>query len=65
MTQIYVQFEDAKEGVIISCFGAQQDETVWPNQGVVDSSDLRWKAYYDKQAFTIQQMLPAPTAMPD
>ena len=65
MTQIYVQFEDTTDEVVVSCFGGPQDETVWSNQSIVDSSDLRWKAYYDKQAFTIQQMLPAPTAMPD
>lgn len=62
MTMIYVQFADATQDRVISYFGCPQDEEAFPNQGEIDTSDPRWKAYYDAQdPFWIQPGLPAPT----
>ncbi|MDR5813305.1 hypothetical protein QCE62_06830 [Caballeronia sp. LZ033] len=60
MTIIYVQFSDETDTEIISQFSCPQDPADWPNQGTVDSSDPRWKTYYDEQPAFIQGFLPTP-----
>ncbi|MCT9017166.1 hypothetical protein N6G05_26805 [Cupriavidus gilardii] len=63
MTTIYVQFADETEEVIVSYFGIPQDPDYWKNQGTVESSDPRWKAYYESMA-SLREMgviLPEPT----
>jgi hypothetical protein len=61
MTTLNVQFSDASETAIISYFGSPQDAEVWRDVGEVESSDPRWKAYYDAQLISIQEVLPLPT----
>tara|TARA_Y100000114_G_C11512752_1_gene209763 strand:+ start:85 stop:270 length:186 start_codon:yes stop_codon:yes gene_type:complete len=60
VTTLYVQFYDSSEQEIIALFGGPQDPDVFPNQGTVDTSDTRWKAYYDKQDAFIKTLLPKP-----
>jgi hypothetical protein len=59
--KINVQFIDSKNTAICAFFSDPQvDEEDYPNQGVVELSDKRWKEYYESlNAFT-QAMLPAP-----
>lgn len=44
---MFVQFEDDSESVIFSLFSCPQDTDVWLNQGEVQTSDPRYKTYYD------------------
>lgn len=45
---MYVQFSDSTEAEIISAFGCPQDPVVWPNQGIVDTTDVRWETFAAK-----------------
>ncbi|MDR5815780.1 hypothetical protein QCE62_19525 [Caballeronia sp. LZ033] len=60
MTTIYVQFSDDTDTTIISYFSCPQDPDVWANQGTIDSSDPRWKVYFDAQSPFIQGLIPNP-----
>lgn len=60
MTTLNVQFTDSSESIIQSYFGNPQDETVYPNQGTVLSSDARWKAFVASMPALVQSELPAP-----
>lgn len=62
MTEIFVQFSSASEETIVASFGAPQDETAFPNQGVVNSSDPRWGTYYKTIPAGAQSAWPAPTS---
>lgn len=62
MTTLYVQFADDTGQVIASWVGSPQDPKVFPNQGTVESSDARWKTYYDAQFQQVQAILPKPDA---
>lgn len=47
MTQsIFVQFSDSTEATIIAVFSEPQDETIYPNQGALESSDPRYSTWY-------------------
>lgn len=46
MSLVYVQFSDESEQVVVASFSSPQDESTWPNQGVIDASDERWHEYY-------------------
>jgi hypothetical protein len=59
MSTIHVQFEDSTEENVIAMFGCPQDETDYPNQGTIETSDPRWKAYYATLTFTLG--IPEPT----
>lgn len=61
MATINVQFSDASQEAIISYFGSPQDPEVVSNFGTVETSDPRWKAYYDTQADWVKPYLPTPT----
>ncbi len=61
MTTLNVQFSDASEEIIVSYFGSPQDPAVYQNLGTVDTSDPRWKTYFDAQADWVKPYLPAPT----
>lgn len=61
MTTIYVQFSDESESDIVSLFGNPQDEKFWPHQGIVDSSDTRYKLYYDNMTEIARQHWPSPS----
>jgi hypothetical protein len=47
MTTIFVCFADSTEAVITGYAVCPQPEDSWPNQGAVETSDARWKTYYD------------------
>lgn len=60
MANINVQFSDDTETTVVGFFGSPQDPNFYPNIGEIDSSDPRWKSYYDNQPAWVQQYLPAP-----
>lgn len=60
MTTLNVQFFDGSDTTIVSYFGGPQDPSIYENQGLVETSDPRWKTYYDAQGAFGQQYLPAP-----
>lgn len=62
MIEIFVQFSDTSDETIVAAFGSPQDKTAFPNQGVVDSSDLRWAPYYKSILAGVQSAWPAPTS---
>lgn len=57
---IYVQFFDATEQKITSVFGCPQDPGVWPFQGSVEASDVRYKTYYESLSGDGLAGLPQP-----
>jgi hypothetical protein len=59
MATLNVQFADSTEQVISTYFASPQDPVVWQNQGTVESTDARWKAFVDAQPYLVQQALPA------
>lgn len=61
MTTVNVQFSDSSESTIISYFSSPQDPEVWPNTGTVETTDARWKTYYEAQSPNIQPYLPSPS----
>lgn len=60
MTTLTVQFSDATDAVIVSYFGSPQDPDEFANLGTVDTSDPRWKVFYDACLPLIQAAMPAP-----
>lgn len=62
MTEICIQFSDSTETAIVSYFGSPQDPEVFQNYAQIDTSDTRWKAYFDEQTPEIQANLPQPIA---
>lgn len=63
MVALNVQFSDSTQETITGYFAGPQDEADYPNQGVVDSSDSRWLAYYENQPIAIRSCLPSPTSV--
>ena len=63
MSTIYVQFLDESEEEIVSIFGSPQDEKFWPHQGTVDSSDSRYKDYYENMPEISREHLPNPESV--
>lgn len=43
--QVFVQFEDASEEVIIATFSSSQDPSAYEHLGVVEDSDPRYLAF--------------------
>jgi hypothetical protein len=60
MNKVNIQFSDSTQDVVIAYFSNAQDEAAYPNQGVLDLSDARWKAFYDSHTPFLQSLLPAP-----
>lgn len=60
MTTLYVQFSDETETVIQSVFANPQDPEIYPNQGEVDTSDERYRAFYNSLPLIIRNGLPEP-----
>lgn len=56
-----VQFADATAEVIVAYFCAPQNETFFPNQGLVETNDARWSAFYGSLPPIMSMNLPAPT----
>ncbi len=46
MQTLYVQFSDSTEATIVSVWTVAQDPAVYPNQGVIQSNDARYKTWY-------------------
>lgn len=60
MSPVYIQFSDSTDATIVSYFGSPQDPEIYPNYAQIDTSDVRWKAYYDAQTAALQAYLPSP-----
>lgn len=60
MATIYVQFTDSKEAAISSVFSCPQDPDLYPNQEEMETSDNRYKAFYDSLPAVNQAHLPSP-----
>ncbi|MDR5757035.1 hypothetical protein [Caballeronia sp. LZ035] len=60
MKTINVQFSNSNETAIISFFCSPQDPTDWPNQGVVEATDSRWKDFFNSLPGESQRALPVP-----
>lgn len=60
MQTLNIQFGDESKTAIVSYFGAPQDPEFWANLGTVDSSDARWKTFYDSQSDEFKIGLPLP-----
>lgn len=58
---IYVQFESSAMLTVISFFFSEQDETFYPNQAQIDTSDDRWRDYYESLPIGVKDGMPAPT----
>lgn len=43
--QVFVQFKDATEAVVIAAFGCPQDPAVYPNAGEIADDDPRYVAF--------------------
>lgn len=62
--QINVVFSDSVQTSIAMYFASPQDPDQWPYQGVISTSDPRWKVFYDAiYPFGAPEFggLPAPT----
>lgn len=57
---VNVRFSDETDEVIVSYFAGPQDPSVFPNLGTVDTSDARWKSYYEAQPAALQACFPTP-----
>jgi hypothetical protein len=63
MAMISVRFSDSSQTMVTGYASCAQDESAWPHQGEISTSDSRWKAYYDSQdTYLCQPYLPAPTS---
>lgn len=59
---MYVAFTDDTESTISAVFAAPSDPTVYPYQGQVTTSDLRYLTFYDSFPEFARGGMPAPTA---
>jgi hypothetical protein len=59
--QINVQFSDDTETTVVSYFAGPQNAVEWANLGVVDTSDARYKSFYDSMPSAAQQGMPSPS----
>jgi len=57
---INVQFSDASEKSIVAYFADQQDESLYPNQGQIDSSDARYATFFNSLPAFAQGGMPTP-----
>ena len=55
---LLVQFSDSTQETIIAFLPGLQDPVVFPNQGEVDSTDPRWKAFFHNLPDTVQASMP-------
>jgi hypothetical protein len=62
MTIVNVQFSDATSQTVVAFFSSPQDENSYPYQGQVDTTDDRYKAFYNTlNPVSARATLPAPT----
>ncbi|MCW3538356.1 hypothetical protein [Burkholderia cenocepacia] len=55
---LLVQFSDSTEKTIIAFLPGPQDPDAYPNQGEVNSTDPRWKAFCDNLPIDVQPFMP-------
>ncbi len=60
-TELNVQYSDETEMEIVAVFGSSQDPGIYPNQGVVSTTDARWHQYFDSIPSAAQRALPTPS----
>ncbi|HIE4193436.1 MULTISPECIES: hypothetical protein [Burkholderia] len=60
MATIYVQFTDSAETDVSSVFPCPQDEDLYPNQGEMETSDARYKAFFESLPAVSQTYIPRP-----
>jgi hypothetical protein len=48
MQQLFVQFGDATEAVVIAVIGGRGDPEVYPYQGVIGIDDHRYGAFFEE-----------------
>ena len=58
---INIMFEDETEAKIVGYFGSPQNPEEYPNQGVVSTSDPRWRAYWEATPEPARRWIPEPT----
>lgn len=46
MEPIFVQWQDASQATVASVFPGPQDAETYPNQGMIQSNDSRYLAWY-------------------
>ena len=56
---LLVQFSDSTQETIIAFLPGLQEPVVFPNQGEVDSTDPRWKAFCHNLPDTVQASMPS------
>lgn len=59
MTTVNVLFNSDKTEVAVY-FASPQDPEIYPGYGVIESSDPRWREYYNAQPELLQRGLPSP-----
>lgn len=57
---LYVQFKDDTEGEVVSYFMCQQNPDFYQFLGEIDTSDERWKNYYESLPPYAQELIPEP-----
>jgi len=60
MVMINVQFRDSSQKEIVTYFGCKQDDSTYPNQGMIESGDDRYVSFYEAQPTMNQRYLPNP-----
>ena len=60
MATVNIMFSDATETVVIAYFAGPQDPEFYPNQATMDTSDPRWKTFYESMPDYLQEWLPRP-----
>ncbi|MDR6583819.1 hypothetical protein J2W50_002017 [Herbaspirillum frisingense] len=60
MASIHVQFEDESEQRVVAVFGSEQQSDVYPNQAVIETTDLRYIEFYESFPVFMRATLPAP-----
>ncbi|KVE27710.1 hypothetical protein WI93_11765 [Burkholderia vietnamiensis] len=62
MSKINVQYADETASTVIGYAAGQQDPATWQYQGEVDTSDARWRTYFESKDEESKVGLPAPTS---
>ena len=60
MTTLYIAFTDESGSAIASFFSGPQDKAGFPYQATIESSDPKWKAFYDSVPEMMRNGLPEP-----
>lgn len=58
--KLFIQFKDETESEVVSYFMSKQDPEVYQFLGEIDTSDERWKKYYESLPPYAQELVPEP-----